>query len=133
MKRLILKAALIATSIMAISATALAYTDTSYFTVGRLVLSTDTPSGYRVYPASGYSLPTSQGCTYSDYAEMANLSELKKVDGFWVSSTSPEATLMNHTLLGAFLAGRKVKLRLDGCAEVSKRPLYRIVTLSSSQ
>jgi len=131
MKRLILKAALIATSIMATSATALAYTDTSYFTIGRLVMTTDR-TGYRVYPARGYSLPTSQGCTYSDYAEMVDLFEIKKVQGFNVYTTSPEAALMNHTLLGAFMAGRKVKLRLDGCGDTG-RPKYRIVTLGSGQ
>jgi hypothetical protein len=62
---------------------------------------------------------------------MENLKVTKKVDGFWVVSTSPEASLMNGSLLAAFLGGRKVRLRLDGCGD-SGRPKYRIVDLSAS-
>ena len=122
---------LLAAAILGTSATAFAYDDTAYFKISALKAGTDISSGYRVYPATGYSLPTTQGCAHSDYAEMPDLKVTRKVDGFWVIETSPEANMMNQSLLAAFLGGRKVRLRLDGCGD-SGRPKYRIVDLNAS-
>jgi hypothetical protein len=105
--------------ILSTAATAFAYVDTDYFVIERLEASTDASEGYRVYPQS-YSLPTNQGCSNHSFAEMHE------------TSTAAERELINRTLLSAFLAGKKVKLRLDGCG-VAGRPRFRIVTLNVTQ
>ncbi len=121
MKNLVIKALSVAT-LLSISATALAYQDTDYFKIGHLEASSDSRNGYRVYPASGYALPTNQGCAKTDFAEMAGITD----------ASVTEAVIMNNTLLAAFMAARKVKLRLDGCGHTG-RPKYRIVSLEFTQ
>lgn len=103
-------------AVLAVTATALAYSDTSYFTILRLEASSSSSDGYRVYP-SGYSLPT-EGCGSATFAEVH------------AGPTAAEKDLMSRTLLSAFLSGKQVKLRLDGCG-ISGRPAYRIVTISN--
>ncbi len=119
MKRYIIKSLIIA-AVASVSATALAYQDTAYFTIGRLDGSSAASDSFRVYP-SNYSLPTTQNCAKSDFAEVQTVGPLLG-----------EKALMTKTLMAAFTAGRKVKLRLDGCG-VSGRPAYRIVTLDANQ
>jgi len=102
------------------SATAWAYTDTGYFFIGRLEASTSATGSFRVYPASGFSLP--KICTYNDFA-VANPTDPSGI----------EIGQMNDLLMSAFLAGRRVTLRLDGCETNDKRPLYRIVTVNMDQ
>ncbi len=121
MKNLVFKL-LSAAALLSISASALAYQDTAYFKIGKLEASSGSSNAYRVYPRAGYALPTNQNCAKSDFAEM---------DGLGGGSVT-EAVIMNNTLLAAFMSGRAVKLRLDGCG-VTRRPLYRIVTLESTQ
>ena len=119
MKTLILKPLLLLAAVLS-SATAFAYEDTVFFAIGRLEASSSASGGYRVYPI-GYALPNPQGCGNADFAE--------------VQSTGPTVTekgLMGRALMAAFLAGKKVKLRLDGCGP-NDRPAYRIVSLSEQQ
>ena len=119
MKTLLLKSALGA-AILSLSATAFAYSDTAYFKIDRLEASSSSASGFRIYP-SGYALPTTEGCTRSDFAEVQVTGPL-----------TAEKRLMQNTLLSAFLSGRSVKLRLDGCG-ANDRPAYRVVTVDSTR
>lgn len=113
---------LIATGIVSISATAFAaYTDTNYIIIGKLEASSSSANGFRVYPASGYSIPEVAPCTKHDFAEM-------QVSG----PTAIEKDMMARQLQAAFFSTRKVKLRLDGCG-ANDRPAYRIVTLDQAQ
>jgi hypothetical protein len=121
MKKLMLKA-VTALALTSISATAFAYTDTAYFRIGRIEGAVGSSSGYRIYPKAGYALPTDQGCAKSDYAEMNGVTQ----------GTVTEAIIMNNTLLAAFMSGRSVKLRLDGCGRTG-RPNYRLVSMVSGQ
>lgn len=114
--------ALTVAAFLSVSATALAYQDTGYFKIQKIEASSDSSNGYRVYPGGGYALPTNQGCAKTDFAEMQGL----------IDVSPGEAVIMNNTLLAAFMAGRRVKLRLDGCGPTG-RPRYRIVTLEYRQ
>ncbi len=111
---------LLALAVASISATALASQDTDYFTIGRLEAAPNSSDGYRIYPAAGYALPTSQNCAKSDFAEVQS--------GIFAANRNS----IHRTALAAFLAGRQVKLRLDGCG-VQGRPAYRIISLSSTK
>lgn len=120
MKRFAIKVSL-AAAIATVSASAFAaYQDTDYFTIGRLEGSSAASDSFRVYPQN-YALPTSQGCAKSDFAEIQKTGPLMG-----------EKALMTKTLLAAFTASRKVKLRLDGCG-ANGRPAYRIVTIDADQ
>jgi hypothetical protein len=120
MNRLIGKSLIVA-ALASISATAFAAAqDTSYFYIGRLDGSAASANGFRIYPQD-YALPTSQNCSKSDFAEIQTLAPL-----------TGERAIMNKLVMAAFTAGRKVKLRLDGCGE-SGRPAYTIVTLDAAQ
>jgi len=117
MKKLVL-GSLILGAIASLSASALAaYEDTEYFTIARLEASTESSGGYRIYPRD-YSLPTGQGCDNTDFAEIRQ-------------DLVEDREMMQHTLLAAFMSGRKVKLRLESCG-LTRRPAYRIVTLQST-
>ena len=112
MKRVV--ASLLVALCASVSLTAYAYTDTGFFLIGRLEASSGTSGSYRVYPESGFTLPSV--CEKSDFA-VAQSTGVK----------SMERTLMDHLLLSAFLANRRVSLRLDGCHATDLRPLFRIV------
>jgi hypothetical protein len=112
---------LIATAIVSISATALAYTDTDFIVIGRLEASSNSSNGFRVYPAAGYTIPEVSPCSKHDYAEMQS-----------TGPTTVEKDMMARQLQTAFFGTRKVRLRLDGCG-VNDRPAYRIVTLDQAQ
>jgi hypothetical protein len=116
MKKLIIKG-LCALAIASTAATAFAYTDSEYIAIGRLEASSGTSGSYRVYPASGFSLPAV--CEKNDFAEAQA-----------AGPTATERDQMNRLLMSAFMSSRLVKLRLDGCEASNKRPLYRIVTVN---
>jgi hypothetical protein len=111
---------LIGAAIVSISATALAYTDTDYIVIGRMDASSSSSDGFRVYPATGYSIPDI-GCDKHDFAEMMP-----------TGPTAVEKDLMARQLQTAFWGTRKVKLRLDGCG-TNLRPAYRIVIMDKGQ
>ncbi len=116
MKKLVMKA-LCVLAVASTAATALAYTDTDYIAVGRLESSSGTSGSYRVYPASGFSLPAL--CAKNDFAEAQA-----------TGPTQVERDLMNRLLMSAFMSSRLVRLRLDGCDATDNRPVYRIVTVN---
>jgi len=108
---------LIAGAVLLVSAPALcAPENTAWFNIDRLEASTGSANGYRVY-ASSYAMPL-QGCEKSDFAEVQKDLSIADTD------------LLNRTLLAAFMTGRKVQLRLDGCG-TTKRPAYRIVRVDA--
>ena len=111
---------LLLTGALLVSAPASAATDTTFLVIGRLVASSSSGDGYRVYPATGYSLPADL-CSKSDFAEMQD-----------VGPSSIEKDAMARTLATAFWSNRKVQLRLDGCG-LNDRPAYRIVRMDKSQ
>jgi hypothetical protein len=117
MKKLTL-GGLVVAAIATLSATAFAYVDTEYFTIGRINAPTGSSDGYHIYPGEGYALPTQGNCAKYDFAEV--------MPGLFAS----DRDMIHRTVLAAFMAGRKVKLRLDGCGATG-RPAYRIVALNS--
>lgn len=108
---------LVAAAALLVSAPALcAAENTAWFDIANLQASTSSANGYRVY-ADSYTLP-SQGCAKSDFAEVQQ------------GLTNGDTDLLNRTLLAAFMSGRKVQLRLDGCGATG-RPAYRIVRVDA--
>jgi len=94
--------------------------DTDYFVIGKLVASSNSGLGFRVYPAPGYTLPKPDACTNNDFAEVQ-----------LAGPSFEEKDLMARQLQAAFWSNRKVKLRLDGCG-ANQRPAYRIVSLHAT-
>ena len=116
MKSIILK---VTAALTLVGAPALGVAEnTAWFSIDRLSASTSSSNGYRIY-AADYSLPD-QGCSKHDFAEVQE------------SLSIGDVTMMNRTLLAAFMSGRKVQLRLDGCG-VQGRPAYRIVRVDATQ
>jgi len=112
---------LLISAAFAVTTSALAAENTDYFYIAKLEASSSSLSGYRIYPDASYRLPMLPGCQNADFAEM---------EGLKMAITEDE--LLSNTVLAAFMAHRKVQLRLDGCGPTG-RPRYRIVRMDISQ
>jgi len=109
-----------------IATTALAFKDTADFQIAKLeMLRSSSNSGHRIYPAAGFTftgINNPAGCTSTTaYAEVHP------------SASAAEKVLMNSTLLAAFLAGKKVSVRIAGAtcsiSTTSGAPAYEGVRM----
>jgi hypothetical protein len=115
---------LVGVAICSVSLSVWAATWTSYFTIDYLD-NNDGAGGivYKVYSASG-NMNNPAGCGSADYALMNT------------AAAAEARELMSRTLLGAFLAGRKVRLHLSDltCSSTSPtRPIFGAVSVDKDQ
>lgn len=118
LKRVVLSSTVAAGMLVATSAWAF---NTTFFTIQKLEMGTSMDGAYRIYPLGGETQDDCGG--NSDYYELAT--------GSTVSSAEKE--VINRTLLSAFLAGKKIALRLRTECSASGRPAYYQVALDRSQ
>lgn len=96
-------------------------TKTGYFQIQNLDF---TNEGVRVYPTGGVDTNPA-GCPYADYYEP------------YGSFTQAQREVFDKALLGAFLAGKAVKLQINGGVAATacgpnQRPAYELVRLDSA-